>query len=178
MVHCTITRQQTRPGYVTEFTEFWARIADVKRIWFSLYTPQKGEVSAERLEPADRARVVGEISALRARHPKLHDMRPSILASFLRPPKNPDECLFSKTTACLSSDLKRAITPCQFGGDPDCEHCGCLASAGLDALGRIRLGGVVPIRALFDTSQRIGASVKRLRAGAMPSEADSSALTP
>ncbi len=39
-VHCTITRQQTRPGYVTEFTDFWAAQPDVKRIWFSLYTPQ------------------------------------------------------------------------------------------------------------------------------------------
>src|SRR5262245_5205330 len=50
-IHCTITRQQSRPGYLTEFTNFWAPIADVKRIWFSLYTPQKGESSPERLRP-------------------------------------------------------------------------------------------------------------------------------
>src|SRR5262245_24324761 len=68
-VHCTITRQQTAPGYVSKFAEFWTPIADVKRIWFSLYTPQKGEHSAERLTPEDRARVVGEISELCARHP-------------------------------------------------------------------------------------------------------------
>src|SRR5215510_14395931 len=66
-VHCTITRQQTAPGYVTKFAEFWAPIADVKRIWFSLYTPQKGEDSRERLTPADRARVIGEISELSAK---------------------------------------------------------------------------------------------------------------
>ena len=41
-VHCTITRQQSRAGYLTEFTKFWAALPDVKRIWFSLYTPQKG----------------------------------------------------------------------------------------------------------------------------------------
>ena len=35
-VHCTLTRQQARRGYVTAFTKFWADCADVKRIWFSL----------------------------------------------------------------------------------------------------------------------------------------------
>ena len=40
-VHCTLTRQQARPGYVTEFTRFWAANPDVKRIWFSFYTPQQ-----------------------------------------------------------------------------------------------------------------------------------------
>src|SRR5215467_6239551 len=55
-VHCTITRQQSRAGYLTEFTKFWAPIPDVKRIWFSLYTPQKGESSAEMLRREDRRR--------------------------------------------------------------------------------------------------------------------------
>src|SRR5262245_26349908 len=76
-IHCTITRQQARPGYITEFTEFWAKLADVKRIWFSLYTPQKGEDSPERLRQEDRAQAVKEISELYAREPKLEDMRPS-----------------------------------------------------------------------------------------------------
>lgn len=40
-VHCTLTRQQARPGYVTEFTRVWAANPDVRRIWFSLYTPQR-----------------------------------------------------------------------------------------------------------------------------------------
>ena len=60
-VHCTITRQQTRPGYITEFTDFWAELPDVRRIWFSLYTPQKGEQSEEMLRPEDRQRVVEEM---------------------------------------------------------------------------------------------------------------------
>src|SRR5262249_30512111 len=57
-IHCTLTRQQARRGYVTEFTEFWAKNPDVKRIWFSFYTPQVGEESAERLRPEDRAMLV------------------------------------------------------------------------------------------------------------------------
>ncbi|MEO8070129.1 MAG: radical SAM protein [Acidobacteriota bacterium] len=167
-VHCTITREQTRAGYVTEFTTFWANQPDVKRIWFSLYTPQKGEDSPERLRPEDRQRVVDELLVLQAREPKLHDMRPSVIAGYLKPPQTPDDCIFAKTTACLSSDLKHAITPCQYGGNPDCTQCGCMASVGLDAVGRYRVGGLVPVRPIFETSLKIGAVIRSLR-GATPS---------
>ncbi len=92
-IHCTITRQQSRAGYVTEFTKFWASQADVKRIWFSLYTPQRGEESAERLLPEDRERVVNEITALFDREPKLRDMIPNVVKGYLRPPQTPAECI-------------------------------------------------------------------------------------
>jgi MoaA/NifB/PqqE/SkfB family radical SAM enzyme len=164
-VHCTITRQQTRPGYVTEFTEFWAKLPDVKRIWFSLYTPQKGEDSPERLLPEDRARVVAEVQSLFAREPKLHDMIPSVVEGYLKPPQNPDECTFAKTTACLSSDLKRTITPCQYGGDPDCTQCGCMASVGLAAVAKYKIGGVLPLGTIFDASLKIGAGMRALGGG-------------
>jgi MoaA/NifB/PqqE/SkfB family radical SAM enzyme len=162
-VHCTVTRQQTRPGYLREFTEFWAALPDVKRIWFSLYTPQRGEDSPERLRPEDRQLVVDEIRALYEREPKLGDMRPSILAGYLHPPQSPSECLFAQTTACLSSDLERRITPCQYGGDPDCTQCGCMASVALDAVGRTRLGGVVPVKTIFKGSVAVGAAVRAWR---------------
>jgi sulfatase maturation enzyme AslB (radical SAM superfamily) len=162
-IHCTITRQQARPGYVTEFTDFWAKLPDVKRIWFSLYTPQKGEDSPERLRPEDRAQVVSEITTLYNREPKLEDMRPSVVAGYLHPPQTPDECIFAKTTHCVSSDLKRQITPCQYGGDPDCTQCGCMASVGLDAVGRYKLGGAVPLKVIFNTSLRVGGGMRRLR---------------
>jgi len=56
-VHCTITRQQSsRPGYIEEFIRFWSVRPEVQKVWVSLYTPQIGEVSAERLRPADRDR--------------------------------------------------------------------------------------------------------------------------
>ena len=164
-VHCTITRAQTRPGYVTEFTDFWAKLPDVRRIWFSLYTPQKGERSDEMLRPEDRARVVAEISSLYDREPKLEDMRPSVVRGYLHPPQTPDECIFAKTTACVSSDLERAITPCQYGGDPDCTQCGCMASVGLAAVGDYRLGGLVPLRSIFGASFKVGAAVRSIRGG-------------
>jgi MoaA/NifB/PqqE/SkfB family radical SAM enzyme len=164
-VHCTITRQQSRAGYITEFTDFWSPLADVKRIWFSLYTPQKGENSPEMLRREDRERVVGEITGLFATHPKLHDMIPSVVKGYLKPPQNPDECIFAKTTECISSDLKKEIKPCQYGGDPDCTQCGCLASVGLGALGDYRLGGVMPLRTIFNASFKVGDSMRWLRGG-------------
>lgn len=164
-VHCTVTRQQTqREGYLREFVEFWSAQPDVKRIWFSLYTPQIGEESAERLLPADRAHAIAEIRELRERFPEaLHDMYLPVLEGFANPPADPTECIFAKTTTSLSSDLTRAITPCQFGGNPNCQECGCLASAGLLAVGRHKLPGGLKIGSLLVASQRVGQAVRRVR---------------
>ena len=164
-VHCTLTRQQARPGYVTEFTHFWAANPDVKRVWFSLYTPQMGEDSPERLRPSDRELLVHEIAALHASVPKLHDMIPAVVRGYLNPPQNPDVCIFAKTTDCLSSDLKKPITPCQYGGTPDCTQCGCMASVGLAALGDYRLGGVIPLRTIFAGSLAVGRVARQQRDG-------------
>jgi MoaA/NifB/PqqE/SkfB family radical SAM enzyme len=167
-VHCTVTRQQARPGYLSEFTNFWAAQGDVKRLWFSLYTPQKGEDSPERLRPEDRQRVVAELAELHRREPKLVDMKPEILEGYLGPPAAPDQCIFAQTTMCVSSDLKRPITPCQFGGDPDCTQCGCIASAALEAVGRYRLPGGVRPGSLFWASRRVGEALARLRGRGEP----------
>jgi hypothetical protein len=79
------------------------------------------------------------------------------------PPSSPDECIFAQTTTCVSADFERQITPCQFGGRPDCENCGCIASAGLGAVGRHKLPGGVPVGAVFGGSLRIGRTVRKLR---------------
>jgi len=166
-VHCTITRQQSRAGYVTEFAEFWNANPDTKGMWFSLYTPQRGEDSPERLLPEDRARVVAEIEGLHKRLPKLRDMRPAVLQGYLNPPQDPTACIFAQTTACLSADLKKRIVPCQFGGDPDCSQCGCMASAGLDAVGRYELGAGVTAGKLFWMSNKVGNGMRRMRGQAV-----------
>jgi sulfatase maturation enzyme AslB (radical SAM superfamily) len=167
-VHCTLTRQQARPGYVEEFTRFWAANPDVKRIWFSLYTPQKGEDSPERLRAEDRSLFVDEIAALHAGEPKLRDMIPSVVRGYLHPPSNPDECVFAKTTDCVSADLKKKITPCQYGGDPDCTQCGCMASVGMAALAEYRIAGALPLGSVFTASLAIGRAAERLRGHAAP----------
>jgi MoaA/NifB/PqqE/SkfB family radical SAM enzyme len=163
VVHCTITRQQiNRPGYLDEFLRLWSGQQETRKIWVSLYTPQIGEVSAERLTPADRARVVADLMALRARYPKLEAPK-GLIDVYANPPTSPDECMFARTTATISADLTTRITPCQFGGSPDCSNCGCIASAGLAALARHRLFGFIPVDSLFTGSLRIGEQVRRMR---------------
>jgi hypothetical protein len=90
-------------------------------------------------------------------------MIPAVVRGYLTPPPNPDACIFSKNTTCLSADLKQPITPCQYGGRPDCTQCGCMASVGFQALGEHRLGGVVPLSTIFWGSTAIGRGVRTLR---------------
>ena len=167
-VHCTITRQQVRrEGYLEEFLRTWQANPQTRKIWFSLYTPQKGEISAERLTAADRARVIADLRLLRLRFSKLQ-LLDGMLNVYARPPKSPEECIFAQTTECLSSNLEHRITPCQFGGDPDCANCGCIASAGLEAIGRHRLRGGIPVGRIFYASTRVGRVVARLRGSSPP----------
>jgi MoaA/NifB/PqqE/SkfB family radical SAM enzyme len=162
-VHCTVTRQQARrEGYIEEFLRLWEGNPHTRLIWVSLYTPQKGEISAERLTSADRARVVGELRRLRGHISKLQ-MLDGMLNVYSRPPASPEECIFAQTTACFSSDFEHRITPCQFGGNPDCSNCGCIASAGLEAIGRHRLRGGIPVGRIFYASLRVGKAVAGLR---------------
>lgn len=162
-VHCTVTRQQSRrQGYLDEFLRFWSANAAVSQIWISLYTPQVGEVSAERLTKADRQRIVEDLSVLRTKYSKLIMPR-GMLDAYIRPPESPADCVFAQTTACVSADFEKAILPCQFGGNPDCANCGCIASAGLKAVARHRLPGGLRVGTLFDTSLRIGARVRQIR---------------
>jgi len=160
-VHCTITRQQVnRPGYIAEFLDFWSARPEVEKIMVSLYTPQVGEVSAERLLPADRVRVVNDLMALRLRYPKMN-LPAALLDVYAAPPSSPDECAFARMTTAISADLTTTISPCQFGGTPDCSNCGCIASAGLAAITRHRLFGVIRIGALLNGSIKIGEQVRR-----------------
>jgi MoaA/NifB/PqqE/SkfB family radical SAM enzyme len=162
-VHCTITRQQVRrAGYIEEFLRFWSARQEVEKIWVSLYTPQIGEVSEERLHPADRDRVVADLLALRLRYRKLA-VPQEVLEVYADPPDSPDACVFARTTMSISADLTTKVTPCQFGGAPDCSSCGCMASAGLAAVGRHRLFGVIPVGTIFSGSLKIGERVRRLR---------------
>jgi MoaA/NifB/PqqE/SkfB family radical SAM enzyme len=168
VVHCTVTRQQVnRSGYLEEFIRFWSAREETRKIWMSLYTPQQGEISAERLTADDRARVVADLRALRLRYPKL-EAPEGLLDVFANPPSSPDDCVFSRTTTTISADLTTRITPCQFGGTPDCANCGCIASAGLAAVARHQLWGFIPVGAIFANSVKVGERVKRLRPAESP----------
>jgi MoaA/NifB/PqqE/SkfB family radical SAM enzyme len=162
-VHCTVTRQQIRrEGYLEEFLHFWQNNPHTRLVWVSLYTPQKGELSTERLTADDRRVVIAELRRLRPRFSKLQ-MLDGMLDVYAKPPASPDDCIFAQTTQCFSSDLERRITPCQFGGNPDCANCGCMASAGLEAIGRHRLRGGLPVGKIFYASLKVGKAVQKLR---------------
>ncbi len=167
-VHCTVTRQQVRrDGYLAEFVRFWSENPDTRQIWVSLYTPQIGELSIERLTQADRTRIVEELMELRVRYPKL-TMPRSMIEAYAEPPQSPADCVFARTTECLSADFKAPITPCQFGGNPDCANCGCIASAALTAVGRHRLPGGIAVGSIFNASFAIGRAVKKARTAIRP----------
>ena len=80
-----------------------------------------------------------------------------ILDGYLHPPASPQECIFAQTTTNISADLSTRIEPCQFGGDPVCSECGCIASAGLASIGKFKLAGLFPVSSVFALSQKIGA---------------------
>jgi MoaA/NifB/PqqE/SkfB family radical SAM enzyme len=139
-VHCTVTRPMLeRPGYLADFCQFWSDRPEARKIWFSIYTPQEGDCSTERLRPQDRQTLLEELPAT-ARFPKVQLPR-LVLDGFRNPPRSPQECTFARLTTCLSADLKTHVTPCQLGGKPVCEECGCIASAGMHGLATLKLGG-------------------------------------
>ena len=157
IAHCTVTRQMLRrEGDIARFAAFWSGNPAVRKIWFSLYTPQEGDCSEERLMHDDRARAIAEFTNVRNEYPKVY-MPDVVLRGYLAPPESPEECIFSKVTQCVSSDLTTRIEPCQFGGKPVCSECGCIASAGLASVANYRLGGLVRLNTIYEGSRKIGA---------------------
>jgi MoaA/NifB/PqqE/SkfB family radical SAM enzyme len=155
-VHCTVTGQMMkRPGYLAEFLEFWTPRPEVKKVWFSLFTPQVGDEMPEILSPEERQRAIGDLVQLRKQYPKL-DMAETVIRQFASPPHSPQDCVFALTTQTLSADLETKITPCQFGGNPDCTSCGCIASMYLTAVAAHKLGGILSVGTIFKASIKIG----------------------
>jgi sulfatase maturation enzyme AslB (radical SAM superfamily) len=155
-IHCTVTGQMMkRPGYLKEFLEFWTPRTEIRKVWFSLFTPQVGDRLPEMLEAPEREQAIADMLSLRKEFPKL-EMAEGLIRQFATPPKSPQECVFALTTRTVSADLKTRIIPCQFGGNPDCSSCGCIASMGLAAVAAHKLGGFIPVGAIFKTSLKIG----------------------
>lgn len=161
-IHCTVTSQMMhRADYLEEFLTFWQRRPEASQIWISLFTPQRGSSDPEILSQRQREHVVSELLRLRKLVPKL-DMKPEMIRAWLSPPSSPEHCVFSQVTETISADLKTRVTPCQFGGDPDCAQCGCAASMGLHSLLQRTVAGV-PIRHLFNVSNVVGKGVRKLK---------------
>src|SRR2546428_5910721 len=161
-VHCTITSaMMKRSGYLSEFVDFWAANPAVEKIWMSIFTPQLGAANVECLTSGERSSVVETLLQLRRDQAKL-DMPEGMIREFLSPPASPNQCIFAQTTRTLSADFKTRVEPCQFGGDPDCSRCGCIASMGLAAIGHRKLIGPLSAGHIFWASASMGRGVKRL----------------
>ena len=127
----------------------------------SFFTPQKGDYSSECLTSEERNQAVHDLLSLRRKFSKL-DMGEGTLREFAQPPRSPSECLFSRTTLNISADLKTILSPCQFGGDPDCSRCGCMASMALAAAGHHQLPGGIRLGRIYEASAKVGSFVSRL----------------
>ncbi len=155
-VHCTVTRPMlATPGYLDEFSRFWSLRPEVHKIWFSIYTPQQGNRSPERLHPQDRETLFQALSAAAAGFPRCIYPAWCWRATAIRRAR-PRSVPSPGLTTCLSADLKTRVTPCQFGGSPVCAECGCVASAGMHTLAGFKLGGIIPLSTMLNSSIRLG----------------------
>jgi MoaA/NifB/PqqE/SkfB family radical SAM enzyme len=144
-----------RAGYLDEYLAFWTTRPGIGRIWLSIYTPQRGEISAERLTLASRARLFELLPSLKRKYPAL------VLPSggedaFAVPPAGPDSCTFSRISVNYSADLETQIQPCFFGGNPDCSQCGFAVSAGLHWMHNRKIAAGLKVGHLIDASLAIG----------------------
>lgn len=162
-IHWVITSAALkRPNYLEEYLAFWNAQPEVNRIWVSLYTPQLGEQSPENLGPEHRRLLALKLPTLTARFPKLLMTR-GVAATFIDPPRRPDDCLFAKMSVNFSADLSSQVEPCIFGGKPDCSQCGCAISSGLHWIRTLGIPGSLKIGHFIDSSIRIGLLMKRFR---------------
>jgi MoaA/NifB/PqqE/SkfB family radical SAM enzyme len=162
-IHWVITRPMLeRSNYFEEYVSFWNARPEVNRIWVSFYTPQKDEQSQEILAAADRQVAASKLTRLEKPYPKLLFHR-GIARAFLRPPENPDDCLFAKMSANYTADLRTRVEPCVFGGTPDCSQCGCMASTGLHWIRNVKAVGRLKVGDFVGASIRIGSLVNRLQ---------------
>jgi MoaA/NifB/PqqE/SkfB family radical SAM enzyme len=177
-IHSTITGNiAARPGYIEEFVRFWSELPQVQRIWFSLFTPQIGATGPELVTVEQRAFVVEDLHRLRKIYPKLN-MPERLVDEINNPPANPKDCIFARTTHTISADLKTKITPCQFGGEPDCSQCGCMASMALAAVGHYRVLGPLTAGHLFYASDKVGQAWRGLKHAFLPAAVESDAQSP
>lgn len=161
-IHWVITRPMLQQaGYLEEYVSFWNGRPEVDHIWVSLYTPQIGEESPERLTLADRQEVARVLPGLARKYPKFL-MNDGIAQAFLHPPARPAECIFAKMSANYSADLATRVEPCVFGGTPNCAECGCAASSGLHWIRNVKVAGPLRVGHFVGSSVGVGSLVNRL----------------
>jgi MoaA/NifB/PqqE/SkfB family radical SAM enzyme len=164
-ISLVVTKPMTeRAEYLDEYLHFWTSRPEIERVWLSLYTPQRGEESDERLTDSARKRLFEELPRLKAKYPGLVLAGNSVKA-FAEPPSNPGECTFTRISAAYSADLRSQVTPCFYGGNPDCSQCGCAVSGALHWVHRQRIPFGFGLRAghIIEASLKINNWIAFLR---------------
>lgn len=162
-VHWVITRPMLeRASYLEEYVAFWSARPEVDHIWVSLYTPQIGEQSPERLTQENREFIAATLPRVRKKYPKLL-VPDGVARAFITPPQSPSECLFAKMSINYSADLQTQVEPCVFGGNPDCSQCGCSISSTLHWVKDVRVAGPVRVGHLVRLSLKTGKAVNRIK---------------
>lgn len=163
VVHCTVTRRLMLGERRLEvFMEFWQNRPETRAIRVSLYTPQIGETSEDIMSAEMRAETVAELERLKPLCPKLR-LTPAMVEAYLNPPEKPEDCVFAKVTDCLTSDLESRVEPCQLGGTPDCQNCGCVASVGLQAVANTPILGGFKVGHIYNVSSKVGRGIRSVR---------------
>ena len=79
-----------------------------------------------------------------------------VLEGYRNPPRSPAECAFARPYYLPLGRPQNPRHPCQFGGSPVCAECGCVASAGMHTLAGFKLGGIIPLSTMLNSSIRLG----------------------
>lgn len=162
-LHWTIVRPQIeQAGYLEEYLAFWDRRPEVDRILVSLYSPQRGEQTAEMLPVEDRPGVAARLHTLSRTYRKL--IAPQGLTdAFVTPPRDAASCTYALISRNYTADLATTVEPCVLGGAPDCSQCGCAIGAALHGVAGVRLLGPLTVRHLIRASTSVASLVTRLR---------------
>ena len=162
-LHWTIVRAQIeQPGYLEEYLSFWDRRQEVDRILVSLYSPQRGEKTAEMLPAEARREVAARLHILSQTYTKL--IAPQCLTdAFITPPRNAGSCTYALVSRNYTADLATTVEPCVLGGAPDCSQCGCAVSAALNGVAGLELLGPLKVRQLIRASTSIASLVTHIR---------------
>jgi MoaA/NifB/PqqE/SkfB family radical SAM enzyme len=155
-----------RDGYLDEYLSFWTSRPEVGRIWVSLYTPQNGEKSEERLTRESRRVLVERLPRLKRKYPAII-LGDGAIEAFAHPPRDPASCTFAQMSSCYSADLRTSVKPCFFGGNPDCSECGCAISTSLHWLHNKKVKPGFRAGAVIDTSLSIGRTWRRMTRSAV-----------
>ena len=156
-IHCTVTGQMMkRPGYLAEFLEFWTPRPEIKKVWFSLFTPQVGDQMPEILGSDERARAIADMMQLRKQYPKL-DMPAGGDSAVRLPATTALKIVFShsRPRRCRQTwrqrSLHASLAEILIAHPADASH-----PWAWPPIAAHKLGGILPVGTIFKASIKIG----------------------